>query len=74
MSTKPEEAISSEEAKAAGHILVCGPYRPEEEDWMLRRAVRDMERGGLEVIRVWKRARADQGGYIGIALYRRNGR
>lgn len=73
MTTQPSETITEADAKAGGYILVSGPYRPDEEDWMLRRAVDDLRRGGVVVVQVWQRARADRGGYMGIAVWRKAG-
>lgn len=70
--TQPAGTITVSEARASGCILVSGPYRPDEEDWMLRRAKADLERDGtVTAVLVWQRARADRGGYMGVAIWRR---
>ena len=71
--SQPNGSVLPSEARAQGYILVSGPYRPDEEDWMLRRVVVDLERGGMTVVLVWQRARADRGGYMGLSVWRKKG-
>ncbi len=70
---RPDECLDPEVAAERGYLELCGPYRAETEDWMLRRALADQLRAGMTVVLVWQRARADQGGYMGIAIWRRRG-
>lgn len=58
-------------APPPGTIAVAGPYRPGTEDWMLFRAVGDLRRVGIEVLFVRERAPEIQGGFVGVAIYRR---
>jgi len=70
---QPAGSVLPAYAKERGYILVSGPYRDESEDWMLRRALEDQQRAGICCLLVWQRARADLGGYMGLAVWRKKG-
>ena len=53
-----------------GAIAVTHPYRPGSEDWMLFNVINQLRAAGHRPILVQEKARENEGGYVGISVWR----
>jgi hypothetical protein len=66
----PAQIIEKDFAMALGLLPVAGPYRLTEL-WMLARVVRDLQRNSAQPVIVREAARHNQGGWIGLSVWRK---
>lgn len=57
-------------AAPKGAIAVTHPFRPGSEDWMLFNVINQLRATGASPILVQEKARENEGGFIGISVWR----